>query len=257
MPRTVVLIDDEPDLIEMLSETLKQRGFEVHAAGSGKPGLELVDRVHPDVVICDLMMPGMSGLEVCRTLRSNPETKDLPIVVISALGSQSDKPEEFWAAGLKSDDFISKPFETDELMGRLEYVLRKHQYVSTAREKAVAEPAFSPRDASPEEVVKAFIQSWNEEEFGIEYQCMDATLTGGLEANEYMARRRAVYMQENGRNHRQMMQKIIRQQRTEDQATLVVERKDTTGSHSVLSTQEYKLKKTEDGWKISGVRKLS
>lgn len=257
MPRTVVLIDDEPELIDMLTTALQIRGFEVHSAGSGKPGLDLIERVHPDVVICDLMMPGMSGLEVCRTLRANPETKDLPIVVISALGSQSDKPEEFWAAGLKSDDFISKPFETEELLGRLEYVLRKNQYVSTAREKAANEPAFSPSDASPEEIVKAFIESWNTEDFNIEFQCMDRSLTGGLDSNDYMGRRRAVYMQENGRNHRQTLQKIVRQQRMENEAILAVERKDVTGSHSVLSTHEYKLKKTEEGWKIFSVRKLS
>lgn len=256
MARTVVLIDDEQELVEMLTQTLELRGFEVHSANSGKPGLELVKAVRPDVIICDLMMPGMSGLEVCRQLRSDPETKDTPIVVISALGSQSDKPEEFWAAGLKSDDFISKPFETDELLGRLEYVLRKDQYVSTARAAGSA-PKIDLKAASPEDVVKVFIESWNDEDFASEYQAMDPSLTGGLIENEYMARRRTVYMQENGRSRRQLMQKLVRQQRTAEEAVVVCERKDVSGSHSTVSTQEYKLKKTPDGWKIIMVRKLS
>jgi len=258
MPRTVVLIDDEPELVDMLTQMLKIRGFEVHSANSGKPGLDLVHRVNPDAVICDLMMPGMSGLEVCRQLRSDPETKDIPIVVISALGSQSDKPEEFWAAGLKSDDFISKPFETEELLGRLEYVLRRNQYVSHNRNAAQpAEPRVNLAEAAPDDVVKAFIESWNSEDFSIEYQAMDSVLTGGLGANEYMARRRSVYMQENGRNRRQLMQKVVRQEQTAEVATVVCERKDVSGNHTSISTQEYNLKKTPNGWKIFSVRKVA
>ncbi len=254
MARTIVLIDDEPELVEMLTQCLKMRNFEVHSANSGKEGLDLVRKVMPDAVICDLMMPGMSGLEVCRQLRSDPQTKSIPLVVISALGSQSDKPEEFWAAGLKSDDFISKPFETDELLGRLEYVLRKDQYVSTQRPATEEEKKIDLREAPPEDVVRIFIESWNDEDFASEYQAMDASLTGGLNANEYMARRRTVFLQENGRSRKQILQKVIRQQRTAEEASIVCERKDVANNRPVVSTQEYKLRKTAEGWKICGVR---
>jgi CheY-like chemotaxis protein len=268
MSARIVLIDDEPDLVLLLTHSLEEKGYEVHSAFTGREGLELVNRVHPHAVVCDLMMPGMSGLEVCRKLRADKATKDMPILVISALGSQSDKPEEFWAAGLKSDDFISKPFEASELVGRLEYVLRKAQYVSTraagrpSHEKITAPDgsvvqAVPLSEAAPKIVVRTFIEAWNTQDFQSEHQCMDPSLTGGLTVSEYIARRRDVYAGESGHLRKQVLVRAVNQRRSADEATLVCERKDTQGENSVTRTEEYVLKKTPEGWKITSVRPLA
>ncbi|MCX7014928.1 MAG: response regulator [Candidatus Sumerlaeota bacterium] len=261
MARTVVLIDDEADLVEMLTQALESKGFKVYGAYNGIHGLELVRRINPDVVICDLMMPGMSGLEVCRNLRGDPETKDIPILVISALGAESDKPEAFWAAGLKSDDFISKPFEPLELFGRLEYVLRKSQYVSTrsAEERQNGGAAGANRidleEAAPPDVVRAFIEAWNTQDFETEHKCMAETLTGGLTLGEYIARRRQVFAQEAGQERRQEFVKVLNQSRSADEAALRCERKDVVRGRERVFTEEYRLKKSPKGWKIVFVKR--
>jgi len=271
MARTVVLIDDETDLVLMLTQVLKMKGYEVFSAGTGQQGLDLVQRLNPDAVICDLMMPGMSGLEVCRRLRGDPATQSLPIVVISALGAESDRPEEFWAAGLKSDDFISKPFEPHELLGRLEYVLRKSQYVSTQGAKGraqKAETAVTALDGSPVEpvdlseaapkiVVRSFIEAWNSQDFETEFQCMDPTLTGGLALAEYIARRRQVYAKDSGDERKQLFVKVISQRRTASDTSLRCERKDIFRGRPQYSVEDYRLKKTPNGWKIVHVRKAA
>jgi CheY-like chemotaxis protein len=264
MARKVVLIDDEADLVLLLRTALEAKGFEVHSAGNGDAGLKLIDKINPDCVICDLMMPGTSGLEVCKRLRSNEKTKDLPLLVISALGAESDKPEEFWAAGLKSDDFISKPFEPAELLGRLEYVLRKQQYVSSgAKGKepkegdiAAHEGKAAPvdlKEAAPKIIVRSFIESWNTMDFETEYQCMSKALTGGLGLNEYIGRRRQVGAQDSAR--KQFFQNVVSQRRTADESVIVCERKDVSGKMERLSKEEYTLKKSPEGWKIVSVRK--
>ena len=259
MARTVVLIDDEADLVEMLTQALETKGYEVHAAFNGVKGLAMARTLHPDVVICDLMMPGMSGLEVCRNLRGDPDTKDIPILVISALGAESDKPEAFWAAGLKSDDFISKPFEPLELFGRLEYVLRKSQYVSTRsaeeRQADAAAKRIHLEEATPQEVDRAFIESWNTQDFETEFGCMSDTLTGGLALGEYIARRRQVFAQEAGQERRQEFVKVVNQSRTAEEAALRCERKDVVRGRERVFAEEYRLKKLPKGWKIVFVKR--
>ena len=266
MARKIVIIDDEEDLVLMMAQALELRGFEVHSAYDGKRGLELVEQVKPDAVITDLMMPGMSGLEVCKTLRAAEETKDLPIVVISGLGAESDKSEEFWAAGLKSDDFISKPFEPAELLGRLEFVLRKSQYVSTQTPggPAIADPAESAarasvplEEATPKTVVKTFIESWNAQDFESEYKCMDPALTGGLGLSQYIGRRRQIFAEDSANDRRQEFVKVESQSLDEDEATLVCHRQDIVSGRARPSVEEYRLKKGDEGWKIISVRKAS
>jgi len=266
MARKVVLIDDEADLVLLLRTALEAKGFEVHSAGDGDEGLKLIEDVNPDCVICDLMMPGTSGLEVCKRLRLDEKTKDLPLLVISALGAESEKPEEFWAAGLKSDDFISKPFEPAELLGRLEYVLRKQDYISTGgdepKEGDIVTPegkaveAVDLKEAAPKIVVRSFIESWNTMDFDTEYQCMDKALTGGLGLNEYIGRRRQVCQQEAGGGRKQFFENVISQRRTSDESVIVCERKDVSGKLETTSKEEYTLKKTPEGWKITMVKKV-
>ena len=104
---SVLIADDEPNQLELLSYNLSQSKFEVIRANDGQQALEMIEGQHPDLVILDWMMPNMSGIDVCRTLRSRSETKLLPVILLSARGEEGDR-----TLGLDvgADDYISKPF---------------------------------------------------------------------------------------------------------------------------------------------------
>jgi len=123
MPRGVVLvIDDESDLIELVRYNLTAEGFQVMAALDGETGLDLASRELPDLVLVDLMLPGMDGLEVCRRLRMAEGTAVIPLIMLTAKASESDR-----VVGLEvgADDYITKPFSPRELIARVKAVLRR------------------------------------------------------------------------------------------------------------------------------------
>jgi DNA-binding response OmpR family regulator len=116
----ILLIEDEPDLRAGLQHNLQLEGFQVDSTGDGKSGLQQALNKKPDLILLDLMLPGMSGLEVLRQLRS--EGLATPIIIVSAKGQELDK-----VAGLElgADDYITKPFALNELMARVRAVLRR------------------------------------------------------------------------------------------------------------------------------------
>ncbi len=118
----VLIADDEPNQLELLSYNLSQSEFEVIRANDGQQALKMIEDHRPDLVILDWMMPNMSGIDVCRTLRSRSETKLLPIILLSARGEEGDK-----TLGLDvgADDYISKPFSPRELISRVKALLRR------------------------------------------------------------------------------------------------------------------------------------
>ena len=118
----VLIADDEPNQLELLSYNLSQSKFEVIRANDGEQALEMIQDHRPDLVILDWMMPNMSGIDVCRTLRSRSETKLLPVILLSARGEEGDK-----TLGLDvgADDYISKPFSPRELISRVKALLRR------------------------------------------------------------------------------------------------------------------------------------
>ena len=118
----VLIADDEPNQLELLSYNLSQSKFEVIRANDGQQALEMIEGQHPDLVILDWMMPNMSGIDVCRTLRSRSETKLLPVILLSARGEEGDR-----TLGLDvgADDYISKPFSPRELISRVNALLRR------------------------------------------------------------------------------------------------------------------------------------
>ncbi|MGB0689685.1 MAG: response regulator, partial [Candidatus Puniceispirillum sp.] len=91
MNAKILIADDEPNQIELLSFNLRQAGFTVIEAADGKQAVNMAEEVQPDLVILDWMMPHMSGIEVCRLLRSRPETKNLPVIILSARGEEGDR----------------------------------------------------------------------------------------------------------------------------------------------------------------------
>ena len=118
----VLIADDEPNQLELLSYNLRQSEFEVVCANDGQQALEMIEDHRPDLVILDWMMPNMSGIDVCRTLRGRPETRLLPVILLSARGEEGDK-----TLGLDvgADDYISKPFSPRELISRVKALLRR------------------------------------------------------------------------------------------------------------------------------------
>ncbi|MGB0493954.1 MAG: phosphate regulon transcriptional regulator PhoB [Paracoccaceae bacterium] len=119
----ILVVDDEAAQREIIVYNLEAAGFEVMSADNGEDAVLMVQEEHPNLIVLDWMMPKLSGLEVCRQLRSNKETKAIPIILLSARSEDVDK-----VRGLEigADDYVSKPFSVVELMARINAQLRRH-----------------------------------------------------------------------------------------------------------------------------------
>ena len=115
----ILVVDDEPQLTRVLRTGLKSHGYDVRTAADGLSGLETFNDWHPDLVITDLAMPNMNGLELCRKLRA---VSPVPVIVLSAKGEEKTKVE---ALDIGADDFVTKPFGIDELLARIRAALRR------------------------------------------------------------------------------------------------------------------------------------
>jgi two-component system phosphate regulon response regulator PhoB len=122
MAVTILIADDEPNQLELVSYNLEQAGFNVVRAIHGQDALQKIEDHRPDLVVLDWMMPHMSGIELCRLLRSRPDTKMLPVIILSARGEEGDR-----TLGLDTgaDDYMSKPFSPRELLSRVKALLRR------------------------------------------------------------------------------------------------------------------------------------
>lgn len=120
----ILVVDDEADLVELVSYNLKKEGFDVDSAFDGEEALAKLRKVNYALLILDLMLPGIQGMELCRILRNNPATAHLPVIMLTAKGEELDK-----IIGLEmgADDYITKPFSTRELVARARAVLRRYQ----------------------------------------------------------------------------------------------------------------------------------
>ena len=117
----ILAVDDDRNNLKMLDFLLREEGYEVITADNGRTALELLDTRHPDLVILDVMMPHMDGLEVCRRIR---QSMDIPIIILSAKGETTDK---VLGLELGADDYLPKPFEPSELLARVRAVLRRSE----------------------------------------------------------------------------------------------------------------------------------
>ena len=119
---TVLLVEDEPAQREMLAYNLEAEGFDVIIADNGEDGLILVDENDPDLIVLDWMMPQVSGIEVCRRLKSNSKTRQIPVIMLSARAEEVDR-----VRGLETgaDDYVVKPYSVIELMARVKAHLRR------------------------------------------------------------------------------------------------------------------------------------
>ena len=118
----ILVVEDEPGLVEMLAYNLEREGFQTATAGNGEEALLMAAERTPHLILLDWMLPLMSGLEVCRQLRRNPKSRDVPIIMLTARGEEADR-----VRGLNSgaDDYIVKPFSPAELIARVRAVLRR------------------------------------------------------------------------------------------------------------------------------------
>lgn len=127
MARKILLVDDENTLLETIAYNLEQSGYQVITAADGYSALEAASKEDLDLVILDIMLPGMDGLEVCRLLRREHNTSTIPILMLTAKGDEIDK-----VVGLEvgADDYVTKPFGRRELLARVRALLRRAEYPS-------------------------------------------------------------------------------------------------------------------------------
>jgi len=127
--KNVLIVDDEPDLVELVSYNLKKEGFQVATAPDGGVALEKARKKNFDLIILDLMLPGIQGIELCRILRNDPKTERVPIIMLTAKGDEADR-----VRGLETgaDDYMAKPFSPRELVARVKAVLRRSGEQATA-----------------------------------------------------------------------------------------------------------------------------
>ena len=129
-PKNILVVDDEADLVELVSYNLKKEGFIVDSASDGETALTRIRKGKYDLLILDLMLPGIQGMELCRILRNDPKTSVLPIIMLTAKGEEVDR---ILGLEMGADDYMAKPFSPRELVARVKAVLRR------SKEKPVSE----------------------------------------------------------------------------------------------------------------------
>ena len=118
----ILVVDDEADIVELVSYNLKKEGFGVDSALNGETALRKIRKGKYDLVVLDLMLPGIQGMELCRILRNDPKTEALPIIMLTAKGEEVDR---ILGLEMGADDYIAKPFSPRELVARVKAVLRR------------------------------------------------------------------------------------------------------------------------------------
>ena len=132
--QTVFVVEDEDDILDLLRYNLAREGYAVASSANGEEAVRAISRKMPDLVLLDLMLPGIDGLEVCRALKRNPLTAGIPIVMVTAKGEESDV-----VAGLElgADDYIAKPFSMKVVIARVRAVLRRKRATPADRNASV------------------------------------------------------------------------------------------------------------------------
>ena len=120
--RKILIIEDERDILDLVRHYLEKEGFRTRTAADGTAGLAAVRQEHPDVIVLDLMLPGLDGLELCKKLRADPATALTPVIMLTAKAEESDK---IVGLELGADDYLTKPFSPKELVARIKALLRR------------------------------------------------------------------------------------------------------------------------------------
>jgi phosphate regulon transcriptional regulator PhoB len=125
----ILVVEDEPDISKLVSYNLAQERFKVLTAEDGEQALQVIQREKPNLVVLDLMLPGLSGMEICKILRNRPETAKLPILMLTAKAGEADR-----IVGLEmgADDYLAKPFSPREMVARVRAILRRANIAASA-----------------------------------------------------------------------------------------------------------------------------
>ncbi|MHB8620880.1 MAG: response regulator [Chloroflexota bacterium] len=129
----ILVVDDDPDIVDIISYSLRKDGHKVITGHDGQEALELARKHHPDLVILDVMMPKQNGFEVCRRLR---QESALPVILLTAKGEENDK---VWGLDLGADDYMTKPFSHKELLARVRAVARRARTAGVREDHGVVE----------------------------------------------------------------------------------------------------------------------
>ncbi len=119
----VLVGDDDEAITEMLTTALKIRGFDVVCCYSGSQVAPLAEKENVDVVLLDLIMPGLNGLDACNRLKGNAATRDIPVIIMTSITSDGELADGVWKRGTRADDFISKPFDPFDVADRIDKIL--------------------------------------------------------------------------------------------------------------------------------------
>ncbi len=130
-PKRILIVEDDHSLAEIVAYNISQAGYEVTVARDGSDGLQQAELLQPELIILDLMLPVMDGLEVCRRLRSNPATADVLVLMLTAKSEEADEVVGF---SVGADDYVSKPFSVKVLLERMKAMLRRRENNADSRE---------------------------------------------------------------------------------------------------------------------------
>lgn len=119
---SLLLVDDDPDILALLQEQFRDQPFDIFTAPEGASALSLIRNQKPDLIVLDVRMPGLSGLEICRFLKADKNTREIPIIILSA---RSDEIDRVLGLEFGADDYVTKPFNSQELILRIHNVLRR------------------------------------------------------------------------------------------------------------------------------------
>ena len=131
---SILVVEDEVDILDLISYNLKQSGFSITAVESGEEALEVASEENFSLVLLDLMLPGIDGLEVCRLLRAKPETKNIPVLMLTARTEEVDR---IVGLELGADDYLTKPFSPRELVLRVRAILRRAEAVESVSDETI------------------------------------------------------------------------------------------------------------------------
>jgi two-component system, OmpR family, response regulator MprA len=148
----VLVIDDEENIIDLIKLGLKYEGFKVEAASDGEEGITTAQRTSPNFIILDWMLPDMDGLEVCRRLRTNPTTQDIPILLLTAKDAVVNRVE---GLNTGADDYLTKPFSFEELVARIRAILRRLNNSATAEKSHILQIGDLQLDTATHEFTRA------------------------------------------------------------------------------------------------------
>lgn len=162
---TILIVEDEPDIVELLQYNLEREGYRVFNAQDGERGLQIARTRRPDLVLLDLMLPGINGLEVTRALKSVESTSEIPIIMVTAKGEESDV---VLGLELGADDYVAKPFSPREVVARVRTVLRRQARAAKGDTRRRLELGDLVLDADRHEVsVAGIVLSFTRTEFRI------------------------------------------------------------------------------------------